>query len=87
MAGGYGHVTDEDGSLLGGKMILDMLDSPGDVVECIEQLYGMIWCLAYDLAASKVDFDPSPQQIDDEIERARDNHKDGIDMGGRVGQE
>lgn len=86
MAGGWHHVT-QDGSLSGGKMILDMLDSPGDVVECIEQMYGMIWCLAYDVATAKGGDDPSPQQVMTEIDWSLVNYQDGIDMGGRVGRE
>lgn len=85
MTGGWHHVT-EDGSLHSRPMILHMLDSTDDVMECIEQMFGMIHCLAYDLATTKQD-DPSPQQVMTEIDWSLVNYQDGIDMGGRVGRE
>lgn len=47
MAGSYSQILDEDGGLLEGGPILDNLNhDDDDIVECITQLYGMIWYLA-----------------------------------------
>lgn len=46
MAGSYHHITDEDGALKDQVGIIESLENHGDVIECIEQMYGMIWYLA-----------------------------------------
>ena len=46
MAGSWGHITDDDGSLLPPGKILDMLDTGGDVCEAFEECYGMVQWLA-----------------------------------------
>ena len=46
MAGSYQHCVDNDGGLLRPAALRGMLDTPGDVWEAVEQMYGMIWFLA-----------------------------------------
>ena len=50
MAGSYLHVVKNDGSLRSHKTIADMLEHDGDVVEAVEEMYGMIWYLADELS-------------------------------------
>ena len=45
-SGSWGHITDDDGSLLPPGKILDMLDTGGDVCEAFEECYGMVQWLA-----------------------------------------
>lgn len=47
MAGSYNHVVDDIGALLDFEGINNALDcQSGDVVEAIEEMYGMLWYLA-----------------------------------------
>lgn len=46
MAGSYEHTTNDDGSLRDPLDMASMLDTPGDVYEALEEMYGMIWWMA-----------------------------------------
>lgn len=46
MAGSYNHIVNEDGSLKTDREIYNNLDNAGDYIECITEMYGMIWWLA-----------------------------------------
>lgn len=46
MAGSYGHIVQKDGNLRSNSMVVEMLETGGDVFECVEEMYGMIWLLA-----------------------------------------
>lgn len=47
MAGSYNHVVNKDSSLRTAEQINDSLEClSGDVVEAVEEMYGMIWYLA-----------------------------------------
>jgi hypothetical protein len=46
MAGSYGHVVQKDGNLRSNLAVAEMLENGGDVFECVEEMYGMIWYLA-----------------------------------------
>lgn len=53
MAGSYNHIVEEDGRLSNSETINGMLECmSGDVVECVTEMYGMIWWLAEQLAQS-----------------------------------
>ena len=79
MAGSWGHITDDDGSLLPGGKILDMLDTGGDVVEAFEECYGMVQWLADRLAAA------TGGVRRDWIEQAEANYREGLEIGGSDG--
>lgn len=49
MAGSYGHIVNDDGSLRSPQEVAVALENGGDVYEAIEEMYGMIWILAYAL--------------------------------------
>lgn len=76
MAGSYNHCVDAVGNLLGAKHLADALENGGDVFEAVEELYGMVWFLAW-----QVD---SPRQVDETVERARQRYTDGLDIARRV---
>lgn len=46
MAGSYGHIVQKDGNLASNSRVVATLENGGDVFECIEEMYGMIWYLA-----------------------------------------
>jgi hypothetical protein len=46
MAGSYNHIVDDEGKIHHSADIYEMLDTPGDMIEAIEEMYGMIWALA-----------------------------------------
>jgi hypothetical protein len=46
VAGSYSHAVTEEGKLRSDFDLLDMMDTTGDLVECITEMYGMIWWLA-----------------------------------------
>ena len=47
MAGSYAHIVNDNGTLRNGEGINSMLECmSGDVVEAVEEMYGMIWWLA-----------------------------------------
>lgn len=80
MAGSYLHVVDEDGALEEPEDIQGMLECvSGDVAECIEQMYGMIWYLANELSlAPAVYAGFSPDMPDDCIDEAQKKYKEGL---------
>lgn len=47
MAGSYHHIIDDSGNLLSPEMVVSSLETGGDVYEAVEEMYGMIWWLAY----------------------------------------
>lgn len=85
MAGSYNHIVKDDGSLRGNERALGMLDCyHGDVYECIEEMYGMIWWLAAKLADDQInqgtDYTPPHAVLMKEnVERARKNYRLGLE--------
>lgn len=69
MAGSYRHTVSDDGRLLHPEELAEMLGSPGDVFEAVEQMFGMIWQLA-----SQVDAANPAAAVD----TAEQNWKSGI---------
>jgi len=77
MAGSYNHVVKKDGSLLKSDRVQGMLEcTSGDVFECVEEMYGMIWYLAFRLDAYL------PNQTEGSVaglvEDARRNYRMGL---------
>lgn len=71
MAGSYKHCVNDDGSFRG----VDLLDHLGDAHEALEEMYGMIWYLADELAGQYAA--STPTEI---IERARQDYRRGLDL-------
>jgi hypothetical protein len=72
MAGSYRHATTDDGKLLSNKDFIEMIENLGDAYEMAEEMYGMIWWLADQIAA--------PPATDRFVELARQNWQRGIEM-------
>jgi hypothetical protein len=89
MAGSFGHMTNDDGTPYDDRFGEgSMLENGGDVVEALEECYGMIWWLAE--AVAYRDEDPSTRQalgrvprerVLPYIERARAAHSEGVRLG------
>ena len=73
MAGSYKHVVDSEGKFRG----VDHLDNLGDAYEAIEEMYGMIWYLAHDLAGYAGDAYRAAETAD-LVEEARRAYRLGI---------
>jgi hypothetical protein len=82
MAGSYNHVVNhrKDGGLYEREILLDMLETrSGDVYEAIEEMYGMIWYLAYSIGGDHSTTSKSESDVAKEmVEHARQNYKDGL---------
>ena len=94
MAGSYNHVVDaETGMLYDWEGINGMLEChSGDVFECVEEMYGMIWGLA-DRLAQEIR-GRIPHSITDEeferirreaVEEAREGYKQGLSVSPGTG--
>lgn len=83
MAGGWGHVTNDDGTPYEGRYGMgDLLENGGDVNEFAEEAYGMVWWLAAHRARLRyATTEPTREQILDVIESARENYRDGVRLG------
>jgi hypothetical protein len=75
MAGGYGHIVQKDGNLASNRRVAGMLENGGDVFECVEELYGMIWYLAGTHA---------PDREKAVIEDARHHYQQGLKIAKEV---
>lgn len=97
MAGSYKHVVDDKGRLLSPTGVCNMLNIPGspeawgslaarDVCEAIQEMYGMIWYLADQVASSEMligEHDESDVRA--AIEEAQLNYKIGLEKSPGVG--
>ena len=75
MAGSFNHIVDIDGGLFSDMGIVAMLDTGVDVFETIEQMYGMIWYMAYALEAAD-----AYENRKDAIDEARVFYKEGLNI-------
>lgn len=75
MAGSYRHITDDTGALLDNEQFPGMIENLGDAYEMAEELYGMIWWLAGQVA--------SAPNLADAVEIARTRYRDGLDQSPR----
>lgn len=82
MAGSYNHVVNQkNGSLYNSPRVQEMLEChSGDVFECIEEMYGMIWALAYDAVTADSDYPPVDLEVmmAAAVEQARLNYRHGL---------
>lgn len=70
MAGSWGHMVNDDGTFRGD----DLLENGGDVKECLEEVYGMVWYLAVQMAHTTDAFGATAPEL---IEEARQHYKEG----------
>lgn len=73
MAGSYEHIVQKNGNLAYNSVIVAMLETGGDVFECVEEMYGMIWYLA----KKTREFD-QPDRVKMLVEEARQNYEEGL---------
>ncbi len=74
MAGSYKHCVDDKGRFRG----VDLLDHLGDAYEALEEMYGMIWYLAFEHAQYAGDQHRAAEAAD-LVEEARQSYKLGIE--------
>lgn len=70
MAGSYNHIITQHGNLRSNESFVQMIENLGDAYEMAEELYGMIWWLAY-----RSNDDSAPEDL---VEHARQNYKIGL---------
>ena len=74
MAGSYKHCVDDQGGFTGVRL----LDDLGDAWEALEEMYGMIWYLAFEHAQYAGD-EHREAETADLVEEARQNYALGIE--------
>lgn len=72
MAGSYNHIITDQGNLVSNKTFVGMIENLGDAYEMTEEMYGMIWWLAYNEDSC---VDPAAA-----VEAARMNYKKGLEL-------
>lgn len=73
MAGSYNHCVDNRGRLLVNEQLQGMLECcSGDVYEAVQEMYGMIWVLADQIAVQ------NDAKAADVVETARRNYEFGL---------
>jgi hypothetical protein len=73
MAGSWKHFVDKKGRFKGSGL----LDNGGDVVEALEEAYGMVWYLAHHLAVYRGGDGQDAAAL---VEEARVNYRDGLQL-------
>jgi hypothetical protein len=87
MSGSWNHMVNDNGTPRDerfGEGPSSSLNNPGDVVEALEQCYGMIWYLATEHAREQVEVMSSPVTRDDVlrvINEAQESYKKGLKRG------
>lgn len=90
MAGSYGQIIQKDGNLASNERVAECLETGGDVFECVEEMYGMIWFLAHLGVAPHVAIEEfeslqfSREGIKDMVETARRNYQEGLKVAKEV---
>ncbi len=83
MAGSYLHCVTDSGRLRSRKSLANMLENGGDVHEAVEELYGMVWWLAHELAAAQQGrrlTSAPPELTRQNVEAARQRYRDGLQI-------
>jgi hypothetical protein len=74
MAGGYNHIVTNKGNLVSNERFVGMIENLGDAYEMAEEMYGMIWFLAYMVQDAPA---MTPAEL---VEHARQNHQAGLKL-------
>jgi len=75
MAGSYGHVVNKHGGLISNEKMNGMLENGGDVYEAVEEMYGMIWWLATQIANEQFGAAADPALY---VDAAQTEYKTGL---------
>lgn len=77
MAGSWNHITDAEGRFDGSRLVHE---NGGDVVEALEECYGMVYVLAESIVSYSTDAtdEEKPAARAAVIEVARQHYKDGL---------
>lgn len=93
MAGSYNHVVHpRTGNLLDneGMMFSGMIENLGDAYEAIEEMYGMIWFLAWQSVAPHISLEEfkslqyAREMVKDIVEHARRSSRHGRDVSEEI---
>lgn len=96
MAGSYMHIVTDTGRLRSNERVVRSLETGGDVFEAVEEMYGMIWWLAAErvnygrvgIESIAIESDEDRLQrfdlIKEEVEKARQNYKDGLGFANAI---
>lgn len=77
MAGSFNHVTTKKGKLISPEKFPSMIENLGDAYEVIEEMYGMIWVLAENIANDSFGAGAGPKIY---VEGAEDAYKRGLEV-------
>ena len=75
MAGSYNHVVADNGNLGSNSHVVAMLENGGDVFEAVEEMYGMIWWLATQIANEQFGAAADPALY---VDAAQTEYKTGL---------
>jgi hypothetical protein len=78
MAGSYNHCVTDKGKLRNPRGLAGMVETPGDMWEAAEEMYGMIWFLADYIARHEEDLGHDASTTAQWVERARQSYMEGI---------
>lgn len=81
MAGSYNHVITKGGNLRDNESFVQMIENLGDAYEAVEEMFGMIWWLAWQ---AHVALDGSAKSPEHFVERARQNYEEGLKIAKRT---
>jgi hypothetical protein len=80
MAGSYSHATTRSGNLRSNESFVGMIENLGDAYEMAEEMYGMIWALAYEAVRYAGSPTPTPEALRATVERARLSYERGLEI-------
>jgi hypothetical protein len=72
MAGSYNHIITKQGNLVSNETFVQVIENLGDAYEMTEEMYGMIWWLAY-----TSNFSVPAAEV---VEMARKNYEEGLKL-------
>lgn len=90
MAGSYNAVVTKNGNLKSNESLIESLETGGDTFEAVEELYGMIWFLAWMAVAPHLDINQfksleyAREMVKDLVEHARQNYDSGLAVSKEV---
>lgn len=84
MAGSYKSVITRNGNFKSNEALINSLETGGDMFEAAEEMYGMIWFLAWQSVAPHIpiaqfkSFQYAREMVKDLVENARQNYEVGL---------
>lgn len=90
MAGSYRHATTDASRFRNNETFCDLVENLGDAYETAEEMYGMIWYLAWLIAMARImdpytgdGPEPNRAQVLEVVREAEEHYADGLRIGGR----